>query len=364
MSSANDSLYVYVGTYTTHGSEGIYVLRQDPTTGQLEPLHVVSGVVNPSYLTLDPTRRHLFAVAEVTEIDGHPGGAVSAFAVDPASGNLTFLNRQPSHGTDPCHVTTDRFGRHVLVANYSSGSVAVLPIQADGSLAPASDVVQHVGSSILPDRQLGPHAHSVNLDAASRFAIVADLGLDRVLVYRFDHERGKLASNQNPGPSTKPGSGPRHLDFHPNGRFAYVINEIGSTLSAYAYDSSDGGLTEIQTESTLPGGWVGDNDTADVHVAPSGSFVYGSNRGHDSIVIFAIDDRTGRMTYVGNQSTQGKTPRNFALDPSGSFLYAANQESDTIVIFRIDPVNGKLTPTGNVAEIPTPVCVKFASTPS
>ncbi len=363
MMTSGSTMNVYVGTYTNGGSEGIYVLRQNSASGELTHVHTAPGVVNPSFLALDPGRRHLYAVDEVLEIDGHAGGAVSAFDVDGESGALTFLNRQASHGTDPCHVTTDRFGRYVFVANYTSGSVAVLPIQADGSLAPASDVVQHHGSSILPDRQLGPHAHSINLDAASRFAFVADLGLDKVLVYRVDLDRGKLIPNQPPGPSTKPGSGPRHFDFHPSGRFAFVINEISSTLTAYAFDSSAGTLSEIQTESTLPAGWTGENSTADVHVAPSGKFVYGSNRGHDSIVIFAIDERTGRMSYVGNEWTRGKTPRNFAIDPAGTFLYAANQDSDSIVTFQVDQSTGKLTPTGGTLSIPMPVCLKFAALP-
>ena len=362
------SILVYVGTYTRTGTraqgkaEGICVCRMDASTGALTLAHVVPGVVNPSFLTLDPRQRYLYAVSEVTETDGQVGGAVSAFAVDRATGALKYLNRQSTHGPGPCHLTVDRTGRFVLVANYAGGSVAMLPIHEDGRIGPVSDFVQHVGSSVDPRRQQSPHAHSINVDPSNRFALVADLGLDKVLVYRLDLTAGKLIPNDEPWAALRPGAGPRHLSFHPTGRYAYVINELDSTLTGFAYDETRGTLREIQTVSTLPEGFAGASHTADVHVAPSGRFVYGSNRGHDSIVIFAVDPETGELTYVGHESTRGEIPRNFAINPTGAYLLAANQRSDNIVMFRIDAETGKLTPTGHVIEVPTPVCVKIVPT--
>ncbi len=356
---------VYVGTFTSappHArgrAEGIYVYQMDPSSGALTLAHTKRGIVNPAFLAVDPRRRYLYAVNEVPEIDGHPGGAVSAFAIDPASGDLTFLNRQSSRGADPCHLTVDRTGRCVLVANYGGGSVALLPVGDDGRVGPATAFHQHAGSSVDPQRQRGPHAHSINLDPAERFALAPDLGLDQVLIYRLDPERGALPPHDPPQASFPPGSGPRHLAFHPSpgASYAYVINELASTLTACAWDGARGTLRPIQTVSTLPAGFTGRSHCADVHVAPSGRFVYGSNRGHDSIVIFAIDPATGALTYVGHEATGGRTPRNFAIDPAGAFLFAANQESDTIVTFRIDGETGRLAPTGQVTNVPSPVCV-------
>ncbi len=357
--------YVFVGTYTTAlphvqgKAEGIYVYQMDPATGALIHRHTVPGVANPSYLELDPRHRYLYAVNEVSEIDGQRGGGVSAFAVDQASGALTFLNRQLTRGEDPCHLCVDAAGRYVLVANYSGGSVAVFPVREHGELAPASDFVQHVGSSVNPQRQQGPHAHSINLDPTNRFAVVADLGLDQLLVYRFDRGQGKLIPNDPPSTSTTPGAGPRHLAFHPSGRYAFVVNEIASTLSSFAYDAERGILREVQTLSTLPADFAERNSCADVHVHPNGRFVYGSNRGHDSIAIFAIDEATGGISPVGHASTAGRTPRNFAIDPTGTFLLAANQNSSSVVTYRIDGATGRLTPAGPIAEVPTPVCLKI-----
>lgn len=357
--------FVYVGTYTQtepgtrRRSEGIYVYRMDPASGDLAPAHVVPDVVNPSFLALDPHHRYLYAVNEVAEIDGRNTGAVSAYAVDQATGGLTFLNRQSSGGTGPCHLSVDQTSRYVLVANYDGGSVAMLPILAGGQLGPATCVVQHAGSSVNPQRQREPHAHSITVDPTNRYAIVADLGIDQVLVYRLDLEGGRLIPNDPPGARVEPGAGPRHFAFHPNGRFGYLINELGSTMTAFAYDSSRGTLQHLQTLSTLPADFTGTNHCADVHVHPSGRFVYGSNRGHDSIVEYAIDPSTGLLTLVGWESTRGRTPRNFAIDPSGQFLYAANQNTDTIVTFRIDATTGQLSPTGQVTEVPSPVCVQI-----
>jgi len=363
MSSA--TTYVYVGTYTQAlphvdgKAEGIYVFTLEPASGALNLVGVTPGVVNPSFLALDPTGRFLYAVNETSETDGQPTGGVSAFAIDPTTRLPRFLNRQSSHGTDPCHLTVDRTGRFVVVANHGSGSVACYPIQADGSLGPASDVVQHAGSSVHPQHQRGPHAHSANLDPTNRFVLICDKGIDKVMVYRLDPSKGKLVPSDPPFALARPGSAPRHLAFHPTRPFAFVINELASTLTAFGFDAETGALHEIQTVSTLPPGYAERNSTADVHVHPSGRFVYGSNRGHDSIASFAVDQRSGRLTPLGHQSTQGAVPRNFAIDPSGTLLLAANQNSDSIVAFRIDPVNGALTPTGAVTEVPTPVCITF-----
>ena len=364
-SQGNQTVFAYIGTYTEREPHvqgkavGIYVYHVDLRTGAFTLVHALPGVANPSFLAIDPHQRFLYAVNEVQEIDGQATGAVSAFAIDQASGALTYLNQQISHGSGPGHLCVDRTARFVLVANYGGGSISILPIRGDGSLGPATDAVQHVGSSVNPTRQREPHAHSITMDASNRYALVADLGLDKVFTYRVDLTNGKLVPNDPPSVSVQPGAGPRHLAFHPNGRFAYVINEIGSTLTAFGYDALRGTLHEIQTEPTLPSDYSGSSQTADVHVTPSGKFVYGSNRGHDSLVIFAIDAETGRMTFIGHQSTQGRTPRNFAIDPTGTYLFAANQDTDTIVTFRIDQERGTLTPTGHVAAAPTPVCIQF-----
>ena len=309
---------VYIGTYTSGRSEGIYVYRMDGSSGALERAADAVSIENPSFVTIDPQRRHLYAVSESRETADTPSGAVSAFSIDPKSGGLTYLGRQSTGGEGPCHLTVDATGRSLLVANYGSGSVCVLPIQDGGGLGQATDFVQHQGSSIDPERQTGPYAHSVTLDAANRYVFAADLGLDQVLVYKLDADRGKLTPSDEPWVRLKAGAGPRHFDFHPSGAFAYVINELDSTLTAFGYDAAAGTLTEIETVSTLPEGFAGQSHCADVHVSPSGRFVYGSNRGHDSIVVFAIDGDTGRLDYVGHESTLGRTPRNFAIDPTGT----------------------------------------------
>lgn len=349
---------LYIGTYTNGASEGIYFANMDTASGALELKGVTKGISNPSFLAVDRQQRFLYAVSETPEFEGEPGGSVHAYAIDSGTGNLRHLNARSSRGGGPCHLTVDAQGRNVLVANYSGGNVAVLPIQSDGSLLPASDVAQHEGSSITK-RQQGPHAHSVTLDAAGRFAFVADLGLDKVMIYRFDGAEGQLTPGNPPWAQVRSGAGPRHFAFHPDGTRAYVINELDSTLTAFTYDPSSGRLTESQTLSTLPDGFTGDNYPADVHVAASGRYVYGSNRGHDSIVVFAIDPETGALTTVQHQSVEGKWPRNFALDPTGQFLLVANQNSNTVVVFAIDADTGKLTPTGQVLEVPTPVCLRF-----
>jgi len=347
---------VYIGTYTSGASEGIYLFELDRVSGALEPKGLAAKTANPSFLALGPGNRRLYAVGELDA-----NGGVSAFAVDAATGKLELLNRQPSGGRGPCHLCVDPSGRHVLVANYSSGSAAVLPIASDGSLAEPRSVVQHEGSGPDPKRQQGPHAHSVHLDAAGRFAFVADLGLDRIFIYRFDASKGTLGPHDPPSAHVAPAAGPRHLAFHPSGRYVYVNNEMGCTVTAFKYDAERGTLSELQVIGTLPEDWREPNTTAEILVHPSGKFLYCSNRGHDSIAIFTIDPTTGRLTAAGHQSTSGATPRNFGIDPAGQWLIAANQKSDTLQVFRIASESGRLEPAGSPVPVPTPVCVKFVT---
>jgi 6-phosphogluconolactonase len=360
---AGGKSWVYIGTYTGPKSKGIYVARLDRATGKLTEPELAGETVSPSFLAIHSNHRFLYAANETESLAGKKGGGVAAFAIDAETGKLTLLNQQSSGGQGPCHLAVDKTGKFVLVANYGSGSIEALPIQPDGRLGEPTAFIQHQGTSANPQRQDGPHAHFITTDAANRFALTCDLGLDKVLVYRFDATKGSLIANDPPSGSVKPGSGPRHLAFHPQGKFAYVINEMACTLTAFAYDGGKGELKELQTVSTLPPpqsvrpGY----STAEIEVHPTGKFVYGSNRGHDSIVVFAIDQKTGRLTYVQHQSTAGKTPRNFGIDPSGSFLLAANQGSDNVVVFRIDPKTGQLSPTGNVVAAPTPVCIAFVA---
>ena len=311
----------------------------------------------PSFLAVHPGGRYLYLANALRQFRGQPGGALGAYRIDAASGGLTPLNEQPSRGTSTCHLTVDRTGRHLLAVNYGTGSVIARAIGEDGRLGEAAAFIQHEGHSVDPRRQKGPHAHSVNLDAANRFAFVADLGLDKIMVYRFDAGAGALAPNDPPSVALAPGSGPRHFAFHPSGRFAYVVNELTSTVTAFRYDAASGVLAPLDTASALPKGYAGPSTGAEVAVHPSGRFLYSSNRGHDSIAIFAIDAGTGRLRPVGHASTQGKRPRHFAVDPSGRFLLAANRDSNTIVAFRINAETGALDPTGSVAEVPGPICI-------
>jgi 6-phosphogluconolactonase len=350
---------VYIGTYTGPKSQGIYAFRFEAASGRLTSLGLAAQTASPSFLAVSPSRRFLYAVNEISDYEGSKSGSVSAFAMDRETGKLTFLNKVSSRGADPCHVAVDKAGKHAMVANYTGGSVAVFPVRADGRLEEASAFVQHAGSSVNRERQEGPHAHSINPSPDGRFAIVADLGLDQLLVYHYDSSLGTLAADIPPFARVHPGAGPRHLAFHPNGKFVYVINEMGSTVTAFSYDAASGVLRELQTVSTLPKGFAGENTTAEVEVHPAGRFLYGSNRGHDSIAVFAIDAGKGTLTPVEYVSTRGKTPRNFAIDPTGSYLIAANQDSNNLVAFRIDALSGHLTPTGQVVELPTPVCVEF-----
>lgn len=358
--ASSGKYFVYVGTYTQGNSKGIYAYRYDDVSGDLTSLGLAAESVNPSFLAVPRSQRFVYAVNETGDYQGKSSGAVSAFAINRNSGKLTLLNQVPSRGADPCYVSFDKSGKHALVANYTGGSVAMFPAMRDGRVGEASAFVQHSGSSVDHERQEGPHAHSIDLSPDNRFAVAADLGADQLMIYRFDAARGALAPNHPGFVKLEAGSGPRHFKFHPSGKFAYVINELRSSVTAFAYDAAGGSLRELQTISMLPRDFSGHNDGAELEIHPSGKFLYASNRGHDSIAVFSIDTAKGMLTPLQDVPSGGKTPRNFVVDPTGSRLFVANQDSNNIVIFRIDPHTGRLTPTGQVLEVPAPVCVRFA----
>lgn len=349
--SASD-LLIYLGTYTRSTSKGIYATRLDPRAGALTPPILVAETANPSWVTLSPDQKHLYAVTESATM-------AAAFATDLTTGKLTPLQTQDSGGKAPCHLVVDRSGRTLVIANYHTAIVAALPIRADGTLGPAGTIIPHHGHSVHPTRQDAPHVHSVTLSPDSRFVIVCDLGLDRVFTYALDAATAQLTPAATPFVATAPGAGPRHSAFSPDGRFVFVINEMGNTLVSYRYDAATGALTPVDSQPTLPAGYTGESTTAEVRVHPSGRFVYGSNRGHDSIAVFGFDAITGKLTPLGHTPTGGKNPRNFDLSPDGAWLVAANQNSDSLTVFRVDPATGALTPTENSASVPMPVCVHF-----
>jgi 6-phosphogluconolactonase len=352
---------VFVGTYTEPSyrgkGEGIYSFNMSVETGALEPPRRAAGAVNPAYIALDPARRHLYCVNELKEFEGRASGAVTAFSIDPRTRGLTRLNAQATEGADPCHVVVSRDARHVLVSNYASGSVSVLPIARDGSLGKAVQVVRHRGSSVDGNRQAGPHAHSALFDPAQRYAFVCDLGLDRLLAYRYDgNAREPLSAAESLGLSVKPGAGPRHCAFHPSGDYCYLVNELDSTVEVMRYQPELGSLARLQSASTLPEGGCAANSGAAIRVSPNGKFLYASNRGHDSVVVYRISEATGLLAYVGFEPSGGRTPRDFAIDPTGNFLLVANQDSDNVAVFRVDAESGRLSKISET-ELPTPVCV-------
>jgi len=350
--------FVYFGTYTGAKSKGIYVASWDAATGKVGAVRLAAETPSPSFLALHPTRPLLYAVNEVDDYQGAKEGSVAAFAIDPATGDLRALGRASTKGPGPCHLTVDPSGRNVLVANYGGGSVASLPIAADGSLGEATSFVQHQGAGADPKRQKGPHAHMVSFDPAGRLAVVADLGLDEVLLYRFDAEHGRLEPSDPPFARVAPGAGPRHFAFSPDGRDLYVADEMKVDVSAFHYDS--GRPTLFQTLSSLPAGVSPgpDDSGAEIAAHPSGRFVYASNRGPDTIAVFSRD-ASGRLALVEQVPTGGRTPRHFAIDPSGRYLLVANQKGDSVFAFRIDGKTGRLTPTGQSLEVGVPVCVTF-----
>lgn len=360
---AHDVL-VYLGTYTGQKSKGIYVSRLNHDDGSLTAPELAAETKSPSFLAIHPNGKYLYAVGEVAEFQGRKAGSIGAFSIDRKTGKLTPLNQQSSGGDGPCHLVVDRAGKYVLAANYGGGSVTAVAIKLDGSLGEVTAFVQHEGKSVNPQRQEKPHGHSINVDKENRFAVAADLGLDKLLVYRLTKD-GRLEPNDPPFATVKPGAGPRHFAFHPKGDRAYVINEMACTVTAFEWDGKKGVLKETQTISTLPPGEEVKRgfSTTEVQVHPSGKFVYGSNRGHDSIVVYQVDGE--RLKFVQSRPTGGKTPRNFGIDPSGKWLLAANQNSDSVVLFAINQKTGTLEETGprhlfaRGIEVPTPVCVKF-----
>jgi 6-phosphogluconolactonase len=358
--ASNHDYLVYVGTNVSSPQENtIYLYRLRAATGELLPLGAMQGGTNPTYLTMDAAHRYLYAVSETQTYLGAPGGGVSALAIDPHNALLTLLNQQPSTGASPCYISLDRTGKNALVANYSSGNLAVLPVRPDGQLAPPSATDQHQPPTGPHKNQDKPHAHSFLPAPDNRYVFSADLGTDKVYGYQLDAATGQLRPQAAPAFTAKPGAGPRHLTFHPNGRWAYLENELNSTVTALAYDAKAGTFQEIETESTLPADFAGDNSGADVHVSPDGRFLYTSNRGDNSLAVFSIAPADGRLALVQHVSTQGKTPRNFALDPSGRALLVANQNSNNIFTYSVDKQTGKLTPTGKSVTLPSPMFVEI-----
>ncbi len=373
MTTATRAPFIYIGAYTEpamHGKAvGISVYHMDPSSGALTHVRTVADVVNPSFLAIAPSQRSLYAVNETERHDGLPGGGASAFALDADAGRLTPLNQQPTHGTLPAYLTMDPSGRYLLVANYGSGNVAVYPIGEGGILDAMSDLVRTTGSGPNTARQAGPHAHMITFDPSNRFALLVNLGIDKTLVYRLDTATGKLhahdivtddgVTEQSCGQAA-PGAGPRHIAFHPTNRYAYVINELSSTIDAFAWDATRGTLAHRQTISLRPANFTGTSSGAEIVVHPSGRFLYGSVREYNGIAIFAIDAASGKLTALGHEATQGENPRSITLDPLGVFLLVANQDSDNVVTFRIDQSTGALTATGAIAHTPSPVCLLFS----
>ena len=356
--SAQEHSFVYAGTYTGPNSKGIYGFHFDSTTGQFTPAGVEAEIENPSWVVTDPSHRHLYAVTEIGN-DGKVHGTISSYSIDPKTHALTFLNKVDSGGGGACHLVVDHTGKMLFVANYGSGSVASFTIKPDGSIGERTGFDQHTGSSVDPKRQKGPHAHEVVLSPDNRFLFVPDLGTDKIMIYRVDAAKGTFAPNDPAYASVKPGLGPRHFTFGRGAKFAYVVCEMGSSVAVFAYDPAKGSLTPVQTISTLPAGFTGEDNSAEIQVDRSGNFLYASNRGNDSITVFAIDPGKGTLTKVQVVPTKGNIPRNFVMDPTGKYLIVGNQKSDQIVVFAINHKSGQLTPAGQVVDVAAPVSILF-----
>ena len=352
---------LYIGSYNTAKGKGIHAFRFDAATGRLTSMGLATEAVNPTFVTASADGRFLYATKEVMRHQGRKCGSVKAFAINRKTGELRFLNEVASGGTIPCYVALDKTGRYAMVANYGSGSVEVIEVRKSGRLGKVTAFAQYAGSGVNPERQEGPHAHSINPSPDNRFAIAADLGLDKVFVYHFGEKAGVLLPNNPAYAVVNAGSGPRHIAFARNGRFVYVIGEMGSNITVFAYDARRGTLRKLQTISTLPKGYRKQSDCAEVAVSPNGKFVYASNRGHNSITVFAVDPKKGTLTTVERVPCGGNWPRHFAIDPTGRYLLVANQESDTVSVFSVDRKTGRLSATGETASVRKPACVRFVT---
>lgn len=358
-STRDHDFLVYVGTYTGKGSDGIYLYRFNSTDGHLTPIGLAAKTENPSWLVIDSSRQFLYTVNETGEFGGKPTGALSVYSINRESGALTALQQVPSRGAAPCHLSIDRTGRHLMVANYMGGSAAVFPIGKDGQLGGLGSFIQHAGFSVHPERQNGPHAHSIQATPDNRFVTVTDLGIDKVMVYPFDAEAGSLDTLRPVKVSLPPGSGPRHLAYSRDGKSIYVLNELTSTVAVFSWDAKTGNMTPMQTAPILTGSFIGVNTGAEILVDNSGKFLYVSNRGDDSIGLFSIEPTDGRLTPVEWFPCGGRGPRHMEIDPTGKWLMVANQYTDNLTLFRIDSSTGRLTPAGKPQPISSPVCIRF-----
>ena len=358
-SAPDQGFLVYVGTYTGHGSDGIYAYRFHPARGELKPIGLVAKTDNPSFITIDSAGRFLYAVNELDSFQNQPTGAVSVFAIDSKSGELKLLQQISSLGAAPAHLSMDKSGRYLLVANYNGGNVAVFPIESDGRLGPQTSFIQNAGSSVNPDRQSGPHAHFIQVTNDNKYVLVADLGIDKVLLFRFDANTGSLIPTDSGYVTMDPGSGPRHIAFAPSGKFIYVLNELTSTVTVLSYESENGAMQIKRTISTLPEDFTGKNTAAEIAVDAKGQFLYGSNRGDNSIGLFSINSDSGDLIPIAWIPSGGKTPRHFEIDPTGQWLFIANQDSDNIVLFRIDQATGQLVQKPQTSVLISPVCIRF-----
>lgn len=352
-----EQYYLYVGTYTQNEREGICIYKFDATDGDLTYINTAEGIENPSYLAINSKKNLLIAVNEIQEFEGKKSGAVSSFSINPADGSLKLINQVASGGGSPCYISINKKATMALVANYSGGNVSIFPLLPEGRLQPYTDLQQHTGSGPVKNRQQNPHAHAIVLSPKEDFALAVDLGVDKVYTYAINEKPPGLEIKDEF--KSTPGAGPRHLTFHPNKKFVFFINELNSTITSCSFDASTGRISRIQTVDALPQGFSGTSFCADIHVSDDGRFLYGSNRGHDSIVIYEIDQKYGSLSYVDHHSVHGAFPRNFMIDPTGKFLLVANQNSNNIVVFKIDRETGKLRANGVEVEVSKPVCLKM-----
>lgn len=354
---------LYVGTFSDRGSQGIYVFQFDRASGKLTELQTVSGKESPSFLEIHPNGKYLYAVYREGMSKDDKSGTVTAYKIEQSTGKLTRINEQSSEGAGPCHVSLDPKGKFAYVSNYGGGNLAVYPVNKDGSLGKSSDVVQHEGGSVNQDRQQEPHMHSIIPTGNGKFIYASDLGIDKIMIYKVDHKTGKLSAAKVPFVENTPGSGPRHFALHPNGNFAFSAEELSSTIASFRVDKATGALSQTDRVNMLPEDFDGNNSAADIHISPDGKFVYASNRGHDSLVIYAIDPDTGKLTFAGHENTRGGHPRNFCIDHKGTYVFVANRDNDNVVVFKRDAASGKLTYTGEEVNVPAAVCIQQLELP-